>query len=98
MHKRILVPVCCLPILLLAGWTLGQNKGPRDDGGRWKTLTPFEKNTYALGFSRGYHQGATDAGALALAKMLSSQPPNLTPEDKKGVLAAAVMANKHSVM
>lgn len=97
LRKTILV-ACSGGLLFLAGWTLGQNKGGGNNGARWKTLTPFEKNLYALGFSRGYEQGAIDAAELALAKTLSSAPPTLTPEVKKKVLAAAVTAKKHRVM
>jgi hypothetical protein len=96
--RKIILLACGCGLLFLSGWMLGQNKGSGNDGARWRTLTPFEKNLYALGFSRGYGQGATDAGALALAKMLSSQPPTLTSEDKKQGLAAAVTARKRIVM
>ncbi len=98
MCKRITV-ACCCGLILLAGWALGENKESGNDGARWKILTPFERNLYVLGFSRGCEQGVIDAASSALvAQMQSKQPPSLTPEGKKQALDIAAKAKKHSLM
>jgi hypothetical protein len=96
MRKRITVVVCC-GLTFVGGWAFGQIRDAGNNGARWKTLTAFEKNLYALGFSRGYEQGFEEAGATAIVNMQSQRSlPVPTPEQKRKFSELAAQARDHS--
>lgn len=82
--RKAFVATSCLLLVCCAGWVFGQQNAW--NGTRWKTLSPFERAVFVMGFNRGHAAGMRDGMKAVLDVLLAARPAtSWTPKERQAL-------------